>query len=121
MSTATWASWLITCKCQPEDYDKIVTLAAEMSAHFEANEPRTTHFEWSVSDDHSQVHIHERYADSEQALAHMGTFGEKFGERFMSLLTPQAVVVYGHPSSALSSALEGLSPVHMIPFEGFAR
>ena len=121
MTTSTWASWTITCECQPSDFEKIGELAAEMTDFFLANEPLTTHFEWSANADRNQIHIHERYADSSQAMSHMAAFGEQFGARFMALLKPVSVVAYGYPSSELRTALEGLSPTFMENFSGFQR
>lgn len=121
MSASTWVSWMITCECDPSNYESIAALAAEMSGYFEANEPSTTHFEWSATSDRARVDIHERYANSEQALSHMATFGQQFGSRFMSLLKPTSVVVYGFPTPDLQSALAGLSPLHTDAFAGFHR
>ena len=121
MSSNSWVSWLITCECQPSDYGSIAALAGEMSDFFQTNEPDTTHFEWSTTESQDQVHIHERYANSAQALAHMTAFGEKFGSRFMSLLKPTSVVVYGFPTPELKTALAGLSPKFTQNFAGFHR
>lgn len=121
MSSNTWVSWLITCECQPANYQSIAALAAEMSNFFQANEPETTHFEWSSTEDQDQVHIHERYANSAQALAHMAAFGENFGSQFMSLLKPTSVIVYGFPTPELKTALAGLSPKFTVTFAGFQR
>ena len=121
MNTPTWVAWLIACDCQPSDADAIARLAAEMSDYFSAHEPNTTHFEWSVNAGRSQVHVHERYANSEQALAHMAAFGERFGSRFMALLKPVSVTVYGNPSPALRAGLEAMSPTHMASIAGFSR
>jgi hypothetical protein len=92
-----------------------------MTAYFQEHEPRTTHFEWSITDDHSQVHIHERYADSDQAMSHMSFFQENYGKAFSELLNPQAVVVYGHPSPELANALQALKPMVMTTLQGFSR
>lgn len=121
MTSPTWASWIIACKCSSSDFDQVASLASEMAAYFQENEPSTTHFEWSVNVERDCVHIHERYADSAQALAHMSAFGERFGSRFMGLLQPQSVVVYGFPNAELSQALQGLTPQTLETFAGFAR
>jgi len=121
MSSSSWVSWVIVCDSEPSHFDSIASLAAEMSAYFLEHEPDTTHFEWSSTAERSHVHIHERYANSEQALAHMAAFGQQFGSRFMALLKPVSVVVYGNPSAELRSALEGLSPAFTQPFAGFHR
>ena len=92
-----------------------------MSSYFQLNEASTTHFEWSVTSDRTRVDIHERYANSDQALSHMAAFGEHFGSRFMDLLKPTAVVVYGFPTAELKAALAGLSPLSTETFAGFHR
>lgn len=111
----------MTCECDPSNYESVAALAAEMSGHFEVNEPSTTHFEWSATRDRGRVDIHERYSNSEQALSHMAAFGQQFGSRFMSLLKPTSVVVYGSPSVDLQSALARLSPLYTETFAGFHR
>ena len=121
MTASAWVSWMITCECQPSSFDDISALAAEMSDFFQANEPSTTHFEWSVTGDRTRVDIHERYANSDQALTHMAAFGENFGSRFMALLKPTSVVVYGFPTPELQAALAGLSPLFTETFAGFQR
>lgn len=121
MDSPTWVAFLIACECRPADAEAISRLGAEMSEYFAAQEPHTTHFEWSVSADRSRVHVHERYANSEQALAHMAAFGERFGSRFMALLKPLSFTVYGNPSPALRAGLEAMSPSHMASIAGFHR
>ena len=121
MSSTTWVSWIITCECDPSNFEAVSSLAAEMSSYFQANEPYTTHFEWSATTDRARVDIHERYANSEQALSHMSAFGEQFGSRFMAILKPTSVVVYGFPSPDLQSALAGMSPLCTDTFAGFQR
>ena len=120
-NTNTWVSWIITCSCKPESFDQISTLADKMSEHFQSNEPDTLNFELSINSTHDEVHVHERYLNSAQALVHMKSFGDLFGSDFMSLLTPVKVVSYGFPTEELSSALEGLSPIKMTAFQGFTR
>lgn len=121
MTSPTWVSWLITCDCQPSDADAISALATEMTDYVSANEPATTHFEWSTTNDKTCVYLHERYSDSAQAMAHIAAFGEQFGSRFMNLLKPSTVVVFGHPNDDLRQKLEGLSPRFTESFAGFQR
>ena len=120
-STSTWVSWIITCSCKPESFDQISALAVKMTEYFQSNESDTVNFEFSVSAAHDEIHVHERYLNSAQALLHMKAFGDLFGSDFMSLLTPVKVVAYGFPTDELSAALEALSPVKMNTFQGFTR
>ena len=81
----TWVSWTITCSCKPDSFEQISALAAKMTEYFQSNEPDTTNFEFSVNAAHDEIHVHERYLNSSQALLHMKAFGELFGSDFMSL------------------------------------
>jgi len=121
MTTTNWVSWIISCECSSSDFDEISNLAEEMSNYFRANEADTTHFEWSATEDRNQIHIHERYANSAQAMSHMQAFGEHFGSRFMALLKPVSVIVYGFPNDELTSELRQLSPKFTTTFAGFNR
>jgi hypothetical protein len=117
----TWVSWTITCSCKSDSFEQISALAAKMTEYFQSNEPDTTNFEFSVNAAHDEIHVHERYLNSAQALLHMKAFGDLFGSDFMSLLTPVKVVAYGFPTDELSAALDALSPVKMNTFQGFTR
>jgi hypothetical protein len=55
------------------------------------------------------------------AMVHLGSFGANFAARFMEMMRPARLVVYGVPSPQLKEALAGLSPVYMPPFGGFNR
>ena len=50
-----------------------------------------------VSDDGKVVHLHERYADSASALAHLRTFAKKFRGRFLSMVDRTRFTVFGTP------------------------
>jgi hypothetical protein len=54
-------------------------------------------------------------------MVHLGSFGANFAARFMEMMRPARLVVYGVPSPQLKEALAGLSPVYMPPFGGFNR
>jgi quinol monooxygenase YgiN len=97
------------------------TLLAEMVAGTHANEPGTLDYEWSLSADGTQCHLWERYVDAAAAMTHIGTFGERYAERFLSLLTPTAVHLYGAPDAAVREALAGFGAVVMEPVGGFSR
>jgi hypothetical protein len=66
-------------------------------------------------------HIYERYEDAAAAMTHMESFGAHFVARFMEVVRPTRLVVYGAPSAQLKDALAGLNPVYMAPFSGFRR
>jgi hypothetical protein len=86
-----------------------------------ANEPKTLNYEWTLGEDGKTCHLYERYADSEAMVAHLGSFGKNFAERFLAVVTPTRLGVYGVPSDEAKEALGGFSPVYMTPIGGFAR
>lgn len=114
-------SWLLELDVHPGKAGELRTLMREMVAATEANEPGTLDYEWSVSGDDSSCHIFERYADSAAAMIHARTFGSRFAERFLQVVSPTRLVLYGSPSPELAAALEGFSPVRMKSIGGFSR
>lgn len=78
-------------------------------------------YDWYVLPDGSEVHIQERYADTEATMIHIANFGAHFAERFMSLVTPRSFVVYGPSSDAIREALSPMGAVFMGHFGGFRR
>ena len=76
-SAQTWVSWVIKCDIHSSHRDELLALAQEMSSDFQANEINTLNFEWSVNAEFTQLHLHERYGDSQTALGHIQTFGSK--------------------------------------------
>ena len=94
---------------------------AEMVDTTQTNEPGAINYEWTIAEDNATIHIYERYADSEATMVHLGAFGEKFAERFMSQVDPTRFDVYGNPNDQVKEALSGLGPVYMTPIGGFVR
>jgi Antibiotic biosynthesis monooxygenase len=77
-------------------------------------------YERFLSEDGTVIHIHERYADSASALAHLQTFAEKFSERFLSMVERGRFMVFGTPSDNLRRVLDGIGATYMQPFGDFA-
>ena len=120
-SSGQWVSWIIEASVKTENLDPISSLMNEMSHYFMENEHQTLNFEWSIDSTQTLLHLHERYQDSASALGHVKSFRSKYGDRFMSLISPLRVVVYGHPSEPLSNELQPLSPVVLHCLGGFTR
>ena len=114
-------SWMLELDVQEGRESDFRALMAEMAAATEANEPGTLSYEWSTSADGKRCHIYERYADSAAAMTHVGTFAERFVERFMDVLTPVRLVFYGSPSADLKEAMDGFNAVYMEHADGFTR
>lgn len=113
--------WMLQMQVQEGRGAELRALMDEMVAATTANEPGTLDYEWSLSDDGRTCHLWERYADAGAAMAHIATFGANYAERFLALLTPQAVHLYGAPDAAVREALAGFGAVVMAPAAGFRR
>ena len=113
-------SWLLEVAVKPGQLDTVRALMREMVASTRA-EPGALGYEWFISDDGGVVQLAERYADSDAALAHLETFGEKFAGRFLAAVDPTRFTVMGAPSEAVQVALSGFGPVYLRPFGGFVR
>lgn len=113
--------WMLELEIQDGRDKEFRALMEEMVDATRANEPATLDYEWSTSADGKHCHIFERYEDSAAAMTHLGAFGEKFAGRFLELLQPVRLVVYGSPSPTLREALGAFDPIYMDPAAGFSR
>ncbi len=83
-------------------------------------EPGALAYEWSFSDDNSRLHIHERYASSEAALAHLANMGPVLGN-LLALVSVERLDCYGSVSDAFREATRDLPMVYHTQFAGFSR
>ncbi len=113
--------WVLALNIKEGELDNFKALVKEMVDATKANEPGTLNYEWFVSDDEKTCHIYERYADSAATMVHLATFGQDFAERFMAVLKPVQLVVYGNPNDEVRAALVAFGAVNMSQFAGFAR
>lgn len=114
-------SWMLELEVQPGRENDLKALVAEMVDATRAEEPDALSFEWSTSADGKRCHLYERYADSAAAMTHVRTFGERFAGRFLEILKPVRLVVYGAPDAAVRGALADFHPVYMQDLGGFTR
>ena len=77
-------------------------------------------YEWSVSADGSELHVYERYADSDAALAHLGNVGPMLPELF-ALASPITIEVYGSASDVFKEAVKDFPTNYHSQFDGFSR
>ncbi len=84
------------------------------------NESGTLIYEWYFNDENTVCNIYERFADSEAAMTHLGSFGN-FADRFLTTVTPTRLTVFGNPDAAVKEILAGFSPVYLRFEAGFAR
>ncbi len=113
--------WLLDLNIKDGKLDDFKAVMNEMIEATRANEPGTLIYEWFISEDGKSCHIYERYVDSAATMIHLGSFGEKFAERFLAALEPTRFMVYGNPNDEVRAALEGFGAVHMSQIGGFAR
>ena len=113
--------WTLDMQVAPGRQADLRALMHEMAAATEANEPGTLDYEWSLSEDGTTCHLFERYVDCAAAEIHMATFGEKYAGRFMELLTPTRVILYGRPNAAIRDGLASVGAVYFPPAAGFSR
>ncbi len=113
--------WILEVDIKDGEYAKFEALVAEIVAATEANEPGALNYEYSVSEDKKSCHILERYEDSAATMVHMSNFGKNFARRFMEVLTPKSVTLYGDPSEEVVKALAPMGVVKMTSVGGFSR
>ena len=87
----------MTVKINHGKQDDFEALAQGMSeaTHGESGTPA---YEWHLDDAGNTCQIYERYADFDATMTHLGNFGSKYAERFIGLVTPTGVTVYGQPN-----------------------
>lgn len=113
--------WVLELDIKDGESENFNALMDDMVDATKANEAGTMNYECFASGDGKQCHIYERYTDSAAVMTHLASFGEKFAERFLAILEPTRLVVYGNPSSEARAALAGFGAVHMEQVGGFAR
>ncbi len=113
-------SWMVEVSIKPGQLDNFKAIVEEL-VQSTRNEPNTLAYEWFLGEDNSSCHIYERYADSAATMTHLGTFGEKFAERFMSAVDLTRFTVYGAPNDEVKGVLGGFGATFMGQLNGFAR
>jgi quinol monooxygenase YgiN len=104
-----------------DDEQALDDLVKEMIDFTHTNEPGALNYEWFIDGDRDACHIYERYADSSALMKHIENFGANFAGRFMSLLEPSRLHVYGKVDGAAKAALAGIGATFFGPLDGFSR
>lgn len=113
-------AWIFELTLPEGNHIKLKDLMVEL-VESSMNEPGTLSYEWTLNENVTVCHIHERYADSASAIVHLQTFTEKFAARLLALGAATGFVVYGNPSAELKDALKGFGGTYMAPIGGFNR
>ena len=113
-------SWNLQLAVRDGQLENVRTLMNEMVESTRA-ESGCTGYQWFISSDGTTCHLNESYVDSDATLAHLGSFGANFAERFMGCFQPTAFHVYGEPSDAVKSVLDGFGAKYFGALGGFRR
>ena len=81
-------------------------------------EPDTLTYEYVVNQDHSVVHIVERYLAA-GLLPHVEQTFSPFAEQFLSLAKIEKLYVYGDTTAAIRAKLDGFGAIYLRSFDGF--
>ena len=85
-----------------------------------SKEPDTLTYEYVVSEDHTTVHIIERYRAA-GLLPHVERPFAPCAEEFLALARIWKLYVYGETTAEMRAKLDGFGAVYLSPFDGFAR
>ena len=113
--------WVLEGLINPGKLDAFKALVEEMSAATKANEPGAVAYEWSLSPDGTKFHILEHYKNSAATATHIKNFGAHFAARFLGLVTPTYMNVYGTPNDEVREMLAGFGPSYYTHVAGFVR
>ena len=83
-------------------------------------EPDTLTYEYVANAEHTAVHIVERYR-MPGVLPHVEQTFAPYAEEFLSLVTIDALYVYGDPTPDVRAKLDTFGALYLVPFAGFSR
>ncbi len=110
--------WVVTAALQPENYDAFTEAITPLVAATR-EEPGSIAYDYSVSSDHTVVHIYESYRDSAAVVTHVEDTFSRFAEAFGRYVTIDGFVVYGWPDEKAKKILDGFGSTYMTPFLGY--
>ncbi|MCX7558332.1 antibiotic biosynthesis monooxygenase [Sulfitobacter sp. F26204] len=113
--------WVLEMRVQEGQADKVQPLLDEMVAATKSDEPGALHYEYYMPEDRSTCTVLERYADNAAVMVHLGNFGAKFAERFLTVFVPERFTVYGLANAEVRGALAGFGATHQSMVSGFHR
>ncbi len=111
-------SWTLALELTEGQDKAFNALMAEMVAATK-NESGAKSYKWHRSG--STVHINERYETNDDAGIHLGNFGENFAERFLAILNPTGLQVYGPAEGGVREGLAGFGAKFYDQVGGFER
>ena len=112
-------SWQVELMVKPGELDNFRALTKEM-IETTKGESGVLIYERFVSADGRVVHVYERYMNSVAAVAHLVAFGQRYGERFKSMVDRRRFTVFGAPSNELKSILDRFNADYLGLLDGFS-
>lgn len=109
-------AWTLTLDLAEGQDDTFNALMAEMVEATMAEEGAKS-YEWHRSG--NTIHINERYETNEDAGIHLSNFGENFAERFLAILSPTGLQVYGPAAGGVREGLAGFGATFYEQVGGF--
>lgn len=113
--------WVLEMRVQDGQGENVQPLLDEMVAATQADEPGALHYEYYMPEDRSTCTVLERYADNAAVMAHLGNFGAKFADRFLTAFAPERFTVYGPANDEVRAVLAGFGATHQGMVAGFSR
>ena len=110
--------WMLSAQVNPDQDGDFAALMSDMVAATKS-EPGTKSYEWFRTGD--QVQILERFETNGDAGIHLANFGANFADRFMTVLTPTGLQVYGPAEGGVREGLAAFGAVFNNHIGGFAR
>ena len=110
--------WMLSARVNPDHASDFAALMTDMVAATKS-EPGTKSYEWFRTGD--QVQILERFETNGDAGIHLANFGANFADRFMTVLTPTGLQVYGPAEGGVREGLAAFGAVFNNQIGGFAR
>ena len=110
--------WTLTLELADGEDDTFNALMADMVSAAKG-EAGAKSYEWHRNG--NTVHINERYETNADAGTHLGNFGANFADRFLAILAPTGLQVYGPAEGGVREGLAGFGAVFYDQVGGFAR
>jgi quinol monooxygenase YgiN len=112
----TQVSWLVELRIKTGQRENFLVLTRAMVEHARS-EDGVLSYQRFISEDGQAIHVHERYVNSDAALAHLRAFARLFADQFASTVERTRFTVYGHPSDDLRNTLDSFGATsYLAPF-----
>ncbi|MFK7995253.1 MAG: putative quinol monooxygenase [Granulosicoccus sp.] len=117
MKPVHWLLELSIEHSQAGDFEQVMKALVEEADR----EAGTMAYEWNFNDDGTVCYIYERYTNADAAMIHLGMFGEKFADQFLSVCRVTHLTILGFATDEVMAVLKGFNPTVLHQRAGFAR